>query len=139
MSMRRQLVALVWLGSVAASATATAAKPVCDDSKNNAEDKQCMAAEVEKAHEKLADYLAVAKERIATQKIQGVDLDTAQADWLRYRTAHCRDVYQYWIEGTHRHRAGAQCVLELTQTRTRDIWSAYLTFADSTPPLRPEP
>lgn len=131
------MVALVWMCGVAASAVA--AKPVCHDSKDNVADIDCMSAEVDKAGEKLADYLATAKEHIATNKTQGISLDAAQAEWLRYRAAHCGDVYQYWIDGTYRHRASAQCMLDLTRARTRDIWSAYLRFRDSTAPLRPEP
>ena len=32
-----------------------------------------------------------------------------------------------------------KCLLEQTRRRTHDVWKAYLTFMDSTPPLLPEP
>ncbi|HEX9174104.1 MAG TPA: lysozyme inhibitor LprI family protein [Telluria sp.] len=134
--MTRQLLALIWM---CVAATGAAAKPACYDPKDAQDEMECLSAEMDKAGKKLADYLSAAKARIAADEIKGIKLDAAQAEWLRYRTAHCRDVYQYWIDGTYRDRASAQCVLDLTRARTRDIWSAYLTYVDSTPPLRPEP
>jgi len=41
-------------------------------------------AETHKADKTLQDYFQAAKQRIAREKIKGVDLDAAQAAWLRY-------------------------------------------------------
>lgn len=119
--------------------TAAAAKLLCHDSKNTVEDTKCMSAEIDKADKTLREYLDAAKERISRDKITGLNLDATQAEWSRYRTLHCGDVYQFWADGTYRYRASAQCQIDLARTRTHDIWAAYLTFVDSTPALLPEP
>ncbi len=98
-----------------------------------------MSAEAEKADLKLAKYLEAAKERIAKDKTNELSLDDAQKAWLNYRSLQCGDVYKYWIQGTYRYRASLQCQIDLTHERTHDIWSAYLTYVDSTPAILPEP
>jgi uncharacterized protein YecT (DUF1311 family) len=98
-----------------------------------------MSAEIDKADKALRGYLDAAKERLSRDKVKGLNLDAAQAEWSRYRTMHCGDVYLYWVEGTYRYRASAQCQIDLARSRTHDIWAAYLTFVDSTPALLPEP
>ncbi|MGB9109794.1 MAG: lysozyme inhibitor LprI family protein [Telluria sp.] len=121
------------------AATPAAAEQLCPDSKSTVDDTKCMSAEIDKADSILKAYLEAAKERISRDKIAGLNLDAAQAEWSRYRTMHCGDVYQYWAEGTYRYRASAQCQIDLARSRTHDIWAAYLAFVDSTPSLLPEP
>jgi len=133
--MKRHLIAVVSIFSVATAA----AEPLCRDSKNTVEDTKCMSAEIDKADKALREYLEAAKERLVRDKVKGVNLNAAQAEWSRYRTMHCGDVYLYWVEGTYRYRASAQCQIDLARSRTHDIWAAYLTFVDSTPALLPEP
>lgn len=135
--MKRYLVVVLTTFSFAA--TAAPEELLCRDAKNTIEDIKCMSAEVDKANKTLREYLDAAKERIARDKITGPNLDATQAEWSRYRTMHCGDVYQYWAEGTYRYRASAQCEIDLARARTHDIWAAYLTFVDSTPALLPEP
>ena len=119
--------------------TANAKDAVCLDSKNTLEEQDCMSAEVDKAEQKLAKYIATAKAHIAKDQTIALSLDEAQKAWLNYRTVHCGDVYKYWLQGTYRYRASAQCILDLTQERTHNIWAAYLTYVDSTPAILPEP
>jgi uncharacterized protein YecT (DUF1311 family) len=135
--MKRHLIAVVSTFSFATMAAAAA--PLCRDSKNTVEDTTCMSAEIDKADRALRDYLEAAKARLSRDKVQGLNLDGTQAEWSRYRTMHCGDVYLYWVEGTYRYRASAQCQIDLARARTHDIWAAYLTFVDSTPALLPEP
>lgn len=118
---------------------ANAKNIVCRDSKNTVEETECMSAEIKKAENKLADYMSAAKGKVAEDKSIELQLDAAQKAWLTYRDAQCGDVYRYWVHGTYRYRASAQCMLDLTQERTHDIWAAYLTYVDSTPPVKPEP
>jgi uncharacterized protein YecT (DUF1311 family) len=129
---------LLVLGSLMTTA-ACAAEPVCQDPKDNVADRACMSAEVAKADAQLAQYLRAAKEWVAKDKLQDLKLDATQAAWMRYRDAQCDDVYRYWGDGTHRYRAAAQCQLDLAHARTYDLWSAYLTYTDSTPPILPKP
>ena len=135
--MKRHLIAVISVFSFATAAAA--AEPLCRDSKNTVEDTKCMSAEIDKADKALREYLEAAKERLSRDKVKGLNLDATQAEWSRYRTMHCGDVYLYWVEGTYRYRASAQCQIDLARSRTHDIWAAYLTFVDSTPALLPEP
>ncbi|MFZ6708731.1 lysozyme inhibitor LprI family protein [Undibacterium sp. TC9W] len=122
-----------------ATATVSHAEILCTTAKNTQEEAQCMAAEVNKADQKLQTYLQAAKSRIDKTPDVKLNLDTAQKVWEQYRAAHCGDVYTYWAQGSVRYRQSAQCQLDLTQSRTHDVWQAYLTYADSTPPVLPRP
>ena len=135
--MRKYITSLVFIGVVMADTSAS--ELLCGNAKNTVEETQCLSAELEKTNTNLADYLAVAKERIARENSGKPQLDAAQAAWLQYRSAQCGDVYTYWQAGTYRYRADLECGIELTRSRTHDIWKAYLTYFGTTPPLRPEP
>ncbi|MFZ6678989.1 lysozyme inhibitor LprI family protein [Undibacterium sp. Tian12W] len=122
-----------------ATATVSHAGILCATAKNTQEEAQCMTAEVSKADKKLQTYLQAAKSRIDRTPDVKLNLDNAQKSWEQYRSAHCSDVYTYWAQGSVRYRQSAQCQLDLTQNRTHDVWQAYLTYADSTPPVLPRP
>ena len=122
-----------------AIATTSHAEILCATAKNTQEEAQCMAAEVTKADKKLEAYLQAAKSRINKIPDAKLNLDIAQKTWEQYRAAHCGDVYTFWAEGSVRYRQSAQCQLDLTQSRTHDVWKAYLTYVDSTPPVLPRP
>jgi uncharacterized protein YecT (DUF1311 family) len=119
--------------------TAAQAEIVCANINTPQEEARCMAGEVDKANKKLSSYLQAAKSRLQQEDDNKLDLDATQRAWENYRSAHCDDVYTYWASGSIRYRQSAQCQLDLTLTRTRDVWQAYLTFADSTPALLPAP
>lgn len=135
MSVRIFLGLCISLAAMHASAKST----VCPDSKTTAEDIECMSSEIEKADKKLTSYMLAAKKRLAQDESVKVDLSAAQNTWVAYRKAQCGDVYTFWLQGSYRHRASAQCMLDLTRQRTHDIWSAYLTYVDSTPAILSEP
>ena len=130
---------VLWAMCLLSPMAASAKNDVCDNPVNDAADMECLAAEIGKADAKLALYLAAANKRVAMDATIRLNLDTAQNAWQAYREAQCGDVYTYWGQASYRHRASARCTLELTQQRTADIWSAYLTFVDSTPPILPKP
>lgn len=121
------------------TATATAEGLVCRDSVDTIKERDCMSTEVDKADRKLSEYIEAAKERISEDSTVVLSLTETQKAWLSYRTAQCGDVYKYWSQGTYRYRASLQCMLDLTKERTHDIWSAYLTYVDSTAAVLPEP
>jgi uncharacterized protein YecT (DUF1311 family) len=100
---------------------------------------RCLDKRGEEADAELTKYLAAAQARINGSLDAKPDLAHAQAAWSDYRHAHCGDVYDFWREGSIRGPAAAACYLEITRRRTHEVWSDYLTFPDSTPPLLPEP
>jgi uncharacterized protein YecT (DUF1311 family) len=119
--------------------TASAEGLVCHDSADTIKERDCMSTEVDKADKKLSEYIEAAKDRISEDSTVMLSLTETQKAWLSYRTAHCGDVYAYWSQGTYRYRASLQCMLDLTKERTHDIWSAYLTYVDSSAAILPEP
>ena len=56
-----------------------------------------------------------------------------------YRENECGAVYEQWRDGTIRNMMSLTCSIGLTDERTRTIWSSWLTYMDSTPPILPEP
>jgi uncharacterized protein YecT (DUF1311 family) len=109
----------------------------CDG--NTTEIQACMGKKLNKANTRLAKYLTAAQARIDKNLGSRPNLKTAQAAWVRYRELECGDVFELWAQGTYRTAASSECMLRLTQERTHEIWQAYLTYLDSTPPLLPEP
>lgn len=66
-------------------------------------------------------------------------VDAEQIEWEGYRARHCSNVYELWRQGSIRYERSAICMLQVTKARTTDVWRAYLTFSDSTPPVLPDP
>lgn len=87
----------------------------------------------------LAKYLFAAQTRIDDSFEAKPDLSRTQAAWVAYRQAQCDDIDTFWRNGTIHAPASAMCYLEITRRRIHEIWSEYLAFPDSTPPLLPEP
>lgn len=66
-------------------------------------------------------------------------MKAAQQQWQAYRDAQCSAVYTQWREGTIRGLMALSCKTSLTEQRTHEIWTHFLTYMDSTPPVLPEP
>jgi uncharacterized protein YecT (DUF1311 family) len=49
-------------------------------------------------------------------------LERAQAAWISYRDAHCDMVEELYLNGTGKAAGGAQCVIDLTKLRIRELW-----------------
>jgi uncharacterized protein YecT (DUF1311 family) len=66
-------------------------------------------------------------------------LVAAQRAWIKYRDAECGAVYDDWSGGSIRNVMALGCQTRLTRLRTYTIWSHWLTYMDSTPPILPRP
>ncbi|MDQ2076697.1 lysozyme inhibitor LprI family protein [Marinimicrobium sp. ABcell2] len=111
----------------------------CKDPITTIEVNVCKNREVERAEATLAKYLQASLDRHEGETEVGARIEESQERWLEYRAAHCGAIYEMWIQGTIRGVMYGQCQLELTQVRTHELWRAYLTYMDSTPPILPEP
>lgn len=116
-----------------------AAHAICQDPPGVVPDQECMARELDQAERTLARYFEAARARARQGWDEPLDLVPAQTAWEAYRARHCADVYRKWSAGTHAARAGAMCEITLINQRTHDLWAAYLTYIDRTPPVLPEP
>ncbi|MEO1094318.1 MAG: lysozyme inhibitor LprI family protein [Cyanobacteria bacterium J06638_28] len=111
----------------------------CDQALTTIEVNYCAALDLEAAEAVMAEYLQASQDRYAHDATVLQSIDTAQDTWLIYRAAHCDSVFEVWRTGTIRTLMWLECSIELTQQRTFDLWHSFLTYADSTPPLLPEP
>ncbi|MES2834394.1 MAG: lysozyme inhibitor LprI family protein [Pseudomonadota bacterium] len=59
--------------------------------------------------------------------------------WKAYAGVRCAGVREETSGGTMGGLGYMWCMTTAARQRTHDIWSDYLTYADSTPPVLPEP
>jgi uncharacterized protein YecT (DUF1311 family) len=125
--------------AVACVLASGSARAICQDPANLVADQECMARELDKAERTMMRYFAAANTRASRGLDEPLDLAPAQAAWEGYRKQHCADVRRKWTGATHAARAQAMCEITLLSQRTHDLWAAYLTYVDRTPPVLPEP
>jgi uncharacterized protein YecT (DUF1311 family) len=138
--MKMQTSTLILLALLAAKSEAQALNfPGCEDRRSTIELNECRQKQIEAADSKLEKYLLAARERAHLFDLGAASIDEEQQLWESYRTRHCGNVYELWRMGTIRYEMSATCTLEVTRERTIDVWRAYLTYLDSTPPVLPDP
>ena len=139
----------VLAAAAALAATPTAAtsppEPNCPG-ESTIEISDCLSGRLAKADAELARYLAAVRKRLQSDAADDAGaakalaaLDKVQAAWKAYREADCGALYDYWSAGTIRNTMSLTCEIDLTRARTHTVWSEYLTYMDSTPPILPEP
>lgn len=111
----------------------------CDKAANTLEINYCAGQKVAQAEQQMQTYLAKSKSRHASDPEFITALDASQQAWQQYADAHCSAIYSYWREGSIRGVMHASCMEKVTKQRTHELWSNYLTYMDSTPPVLPEP
>jgi len=116
-----------------------AGTPICGTASTTAETRKCLANETVKAEAQLEAYLNAAQAQADQMTDKPPSLAHAQEVWLEYRKQHCGDAYLFWGSGSFRYEAAAQCNLELTHSRTHEVWSAFLVRFGNSPPVLPEP
>jgi len=116
-------------------------KPDCGG--NTLEVNACIADKLARSNERLQTYLRAATDRHTDQdgKSDSVALgiQASQSAFEAYRDIECDAVYEDWIEGTIRNAMTLGCRIRLTDERARTVWTNWLTYMDSTPPILPEP
>ena len=100
----------------------------------------CVARDLQNETRRMETYLqaAFARMRMDTPK-QDAWLRASQPAWEAYADIACGAVYDWWGEGTVRTAEALRCRIDLTRERTHFVWRSFLTYADSTPPILPEP
>lgn len=100
---------------------------------------QCLYQDLVTAEKQMQHYLAKSLEHNSEEPLAVASIQNAQEAWLAFRDKHCDAVYEIWRGGSISTAKSLSCKLQLTQQRTRGLWRAFLTYADSTPPVLPDP
>lgn len=100
----------------------------------------CAARDLQNETKRMEAYLQVAyaQMRMDAPKQDGW-LRASQPAWEAYADIACGAVFERWHDGTVRTAEALGCRIDLTRERTHFVWRSFLTYADSTPPLLPEP
>ena len=102
---------------------------------------RCLADDLARADAELNRYYGAVVKRLTNERqpVALAKLRASERAWIQHRDAECDAVWEYWKGGTIRGTFSAECRLRLTRDRTMAIWSNWLTYVDSTPPLLPRP
>ncbi|PKG39136.1 lysozyme inhibitor LprI family protein [Psychromonas sp. Urea-02u-13] len=111
----------------------------CTKAINTIEINYCAGVKLVNAEQEMNVYLAKSKEHNSYDAELIKSIEVAQKAWLLYAEAHCSSIYTMWREGTIRGVMHLSCQTKATKMRTHEIWSNFLTYMDSTPPVLPEP
>lgn len=135
------VLALTVAASLATQPPSTAQR--CATAANTIALNECLAASRDEAFNTLERYRLAARKRLIRENPETpalpVAFDAAQAAWLTYKKHQCDAVFMLWQGGTIRGAMNLRCEIRMLQLRTREIWRDWLTYADSTPPVLPEP
>lgn len=111
----------------------------CNDPISTLEVNVCAGIELEHAQQEMNHYLLKSKLHLSYDAQLVTAIDKAQKAWLNYSEAHCDAIYTKWRDGSIRGVMSLNCKIALTEQRTHQIWSNFLTYMDSTEPVLPEP
>lgn len=119
----------------------------CGNAVTTVEVNACVALDLEREQGRMERYLAEAQRRAreldaqpyGTPTAQQAYLNASQTAWQAYAQIACEGVHDHWKDGTIRTVMYLDCRIEMIRERTHVIWRNYLTYADSTPPILPEP
>ncbi|MCK0129836.1 DUF6265 family protein [Erythrobacter sp. F6033] len=111
----------------------------CDDAYTTFAMNGCYADLLRQADALRSKYLAAALEHHSDRAELAAKITAADLAFTSYRDAECGAVYEDWKDGTIRGLMSLTCRIGMTDKRTRTIWQNWLTYADSTPPVLPEP
>ncbi len=127
------------VGDAALEAQSPPTASDCSDAHTTLAMNDCLSGLLTKADQRRNAYLDEAMRRYEGETELRDQIMRSDAAFTAYRDAECRAVYEYWKEGSIRGVMHLTCQIEMTDERTHTIWRNWLTYADSTPPILPEP
>ncbi|EDM66228.1 MAG: DUF1311 domain-containing protein [Moritella sp.] len=116
-----------------------AASVDCDKAFNTLEINYCAKVELDQAEAEMKLYLdkSIAQYIADTHVVESINI--AQSAWQSYSKSQCDSVFTMFRDGSLRVVMTLSCRTKLTQQRTYELWSQYLTYMDSSAPVLPEP
>ena len=134
--------------ALAAAAAVQAASPApCPRTGTTLDINQFLIAEAASADAERVRYFQAAQTRLkqeaqpsdAAAAAMPAEIGKVEAAWTAYLDLECGAVLDYWSAGTIRVMMEESCYIDLTRQHTHTLWSEWLTYMDSTPPILPEP
>ncbi len=128
----------------------SSAGPACDNDGSTIALNACARQNLDIEQARMEHYLAAAREAarrgdLSTAEYGGLPtqqvayLSASQAAWTAYAEITCAGVHDQYAGGSIRTLMHLGCLRQMTHERTQVIWRDHLTYADSTPPVLPEP
>jgi len=111
----------------------------CDKALNTIEINYCAKVKLDKAEAEMQRYLAKSIAQYTTDLNIVESINIAQSAWQSYSQSQCNSVFTLFRDGSMRVVMTLSCRTKLTQQRTHELWSQYLTYMDSSEPVLPEP
>lgn len=129
------------LSALLALAIQQAEPPACRPDGNTQELNACAADDLSRETARMRRYFdaALARARANDEAAREAWLTASQTAWEGYAEIRCQGVLDQWKGGSIRTLMYLGCKTEAARRRTHDIWTDHLTYADSTPPILPEP
>jgi len=100
-------------------------------------EKVCISNQAGLAEETMATYLQAARSTVEGSDSLTQQIDDSQKAWIRYRKEQCDDDSLWAKVGgkPFSFRLSMECQLDLTRSRTHDIWAVYLSHNPKSPIL----
>lgn len=99
----------------------------------------CAAQELKTADAELNRYYRTATTGLKDEPATLAKLRRPESACIACRDAECDAVWRHWTPGTIAGTELLACKTRLPRDRTTAIWTAWLTYADNTRPIRPKP
>ena len=112
---------------------------ICPDAMNTPDMNACAAAMLARSEKRHSEYLAAAVAKNDYDEAVAPMIAEADVAFMAYRDAECAALYESFGGGTVRTMMVILCKADQTDARTHTIWENWLTYADSTPSMLPEP
>ena len=111
----------------------------CDKALNTLEINYCAKLKLDNAEAEMKRYLdeSIAHYTADTYVVESINI--AQSAWQSYSKSQCDSVFTMFRDGSMRVMMTLSCRTKLTQQRTYELWSQYLTYMDSSEPVLPKP
>lgn len=115
------------------------AKVDCDKALNTLQINYCAKLKLDNAEAEMKRYLdkSIAQYTADTYVVESINI--AQSAWKSYSKSQCDSVFTMFRDGSLRVVMTLSCRTKLTQQRTHELWSQYLTYMDNSTPILPEP
>lgn len=110
----------------------------CQNALTTIEINACASQDAGDTQSQYKKYLQASLNAYDGNELMIQSINKSETAWAEYREAHCGAVWNSTM-GSIRTRLTIACEEKLTRQRTHDLWEAYLTYMDSTPPALPEP